>query len=129
MKRLLIIVFALIANCTLYSHAVASVSNESLFDDEKTIELRRRSKNDKTTRGIGPDVWAYVINTNVYIESFNLNNARVTILNIYGNQVSFASFDSDSSPILTIDLPDNSGQYYIIIESDELYAEGMFVLE
>lgn len=77
-----------------------------------------------------PDVSAKINQLSQLIE-VNLYETGVTDIYIVDSRnvvVDEITVSSWSSPVIYMSLPERKGQYWIVIDSDYLYAEGLFIL-
>lgn len=110
----------------------------SLYDtnaiaDSKTTRIRIEiSQNPQSLKPIRRDAfvsvsaWYDAEADVVELECYDIKNADVYIVNTYGDIVSSGSFDSTFNSYYVLDVPEQAGIYWLVIDSPVLYGEGMF---
>ena len=86
--------------------------------------------NSNRDKNLMPDVSAKINQLSQLIE-VNLYETGVTDIYIVDSRnvvVDEITVSSWSSPVIYMSLPERKGQYWIVIDSDYLYAEGLFIL-
>lgn len=97
----------------------------------KEIPLDKHTKhggmNDRQSRA---DVMAYANGTSgsVDIYLYDAGLTDVYIINSKNEVVFEDSYDSFSFPLISVSIPKISGKYWVVIDSDYIYADGQFLL-
>ncbi len=122
MKKLSLIVFLILGMSVV---AIASDGYEKL---KKQINIREHLQGNKTYRDVFVSVsaWYDAEADVVELECYDIKNADVYIVNTYGDIVSSGSFDSTFNSYYVLDVPEQAGIYWLIIDSPVLYGEGIF---
>ncbi len=72
----------------------------------------------------------YYPNVNlIELTCWDMGEVDVYILDSYGQIVEEDTFNSDFIPTVTMDTPTSSGTYWIVFESQAIYAEGIFIVQ
>ncbi len=113
------------------------VGVDCFADDDKnkqtaeTLDVLLRTHLKKTARSLIPSVQAcYYLNLGmIELEAIDMGDVDVYIVDASGNVVAEDSFNSDFMTTTTIDTPEISGTYWLIIDSSAIYAEGTFIIQ
>ncbi len=126
MKKL----FYLLTAFIFLSHSLAYGS--TIKEDDKTkIDLSKENPHntgEKERSVANVEAFLYTSQNKVEIELFDVGEADITILNSLGHVVSSDVVLANFPTSVTLYIPSDRGLYYIIIDSDEIYAQGCFVL-
>lgn len=96
----------------------------------KEIPLDKNTKHGgMNDRQLYADVKAYLntVTSSIDIYLYDTGETNIYILDSANDVVSENHFDSSFFPIVSIDAPDMSGKYWIIIDSEYVYAGGLFI--
>lgn len=127
MKRLF---FILMTMAVLGSplHAGKTIQNP---DNNTTIELSTTEKDKKTSEERSLCIVQAFFNTvssAVEIDTFGCGNSIAYLYNSAGTLVSSTTISIEDG-FGTLSVPETSGLYYIVINSDRCYSQGYFVKE
>ena len=105
-------------------------TGEPVKTDEKDVIINKKhSTIPKKDRDLWADVSAYVnLQTRtleVYL--YDTGETNIYIVDSQNEVVSEGLYLSDCFPIARVTLPELPGRYWVVIDSESIYAEGVFV--
>ncbi len=106
------------------------MADEKKNESVEPIDIIIRTDDNNIHRGIipNPTVLYYSFNDSIELTCFDLGIVNVYILDSSGLVVAAESFNSDFTPVFSINAPTISGVYWLIIDSPAIYAEGSFTV-
>lgn len=79
---------------------------------------------------VGYDIEAYLYSDLKYVEVYlcDIGDAYVSIVDVYGTLVDYVYVDSETPMTIALNVASGCGDYYLVISSPVIYAEGCFHL-
>lgn len=122
MKKFSLIVFLILGL------SVVAIASDALDKSKRKINLKEHLHDYRIDRDVFASVsaWYDAEADVVELECYDIKNADVYIVNTYGDIVSSGSFDSTFNSYYVLDVPEQAGIYWLVIDSPVLYGEGIF---
>lgn len=128
MKRITLLMSSLLTAFTMVSFAATSFSQEG---PRNPIEINIRKDKDKTKapRDLEPDIRAFIEDSVLSVELFEVGPATVYVVDSRGQVVSSEAMEGFEYESVSLRVPSRGGVYTLVIWGTYLYGEGTFTVE
>lgn len=124
MTLALLLVAGMLANNFVYSMENGSKTKITLIKVKPKLKPIR-------DRSLGPaiEAWYSPETATVDLTCYGAGETSIYIVDTYGEAVVSDAYDFTISPCCTVDAPMEKGCYWLVLDSEEFYAEGEFIVE
>lgn len=97
----------------------------------KKIIVKEAIKKNPRSRSLGPAVeaWYFPETATIAVTCYGSKETSIYIIDSSGDVAVRDSYDFTISPDCTVYAPIEEGEYWLVLDSEELYAEGVFEVE
>lgn len=130
MKKSFVIIVLMSLMGVVLAGSVVCARNE----DEQTCEnliVKTIIKRPVRDRSLGPAVeaWYFPETATIAVTCYGSKETSIYIIDSSGDVAVRDSYDFTISPDCTVYAPIEEGEYWLVLDSEELYAEGVFEVE
>lgn len=106
-------------------------AKEENTESKQIIIYREVKQNLPVNRSLGPAVeaWYFPETATIAVTCYGAKETSIYIIDSSGDVAVRDSYDFTISPDCTVYAPIEEGEYWLVLDSEELYAEGVFEVE